>query len=289
MKVINYMQVPLSEADDLNRDKTTWRGGKIVMADEGRHVTLYLGHMTETVSETTESGEVEEHERMTAFPVRVEKPLTREKAVNAALMQAYALATPEELSALRGDMQRKWRANNNDRDVAEYDSLLARILFWLDATGLFAGEADRVDDTLPTLSDLMTLCTALARSKDIGLTDTKKAKVRRFFPTWDELLKKGEQLPAGTELQYGGDYYKVIQAHTPQADWKPSEQHALYAYVSSHDGTLDDPIPYRRWMLLEKGKYYTQFDVLYLCTTDSIVGYDEDLAGLAALVTVVDD
>ena len=54
-------------------------------------------------------------------------------------------------------------------------------------------------------------------------------------------------------------------------------------------GDLADPIPYERLMVLEKGKYYTPFGVLYICTTDSIVGYDEDLAGLAALVTVVNE
>ena len=58
---------------------------------------------------------------------------------------------------------------------------------------------------------------------------------------------------------------------------------------STPSGTLADPIPYERLMVLEKGKYYTQFGLLYICTTDSIVGYDEDLAGLAALVTVANE
>ena len=120
-----------------------------------------------------------------------------------------------------------------------------------------------------------------------GLTDAQKAKVYRLFPTWDELLKKGVPLPVGTELQDGGELYRVIQAHTPQADWKPSEQHALYAYVSPHEGTEDDPIPYRHWMLLEAGKYYTEYGVLYKCTQSLGVGYDSDLSGLAAFVTVV--
>ena len=55
-----------------------------------------------------------------------------------------------------------------------------------------------------------------------------------------------------------------------------------------YDGTLADPIPYERNMVLEKGKYYTQFDVLYECITDSIVGYDVDLSGLLSLVKVVE-
>lgn len=100
-------------------------------------------------------------------------------------------------------------------------------------------------------------------------------------------MKKGEPLPVGTELQDGGEFYRVIQAHTPQADWKPSTEHALYAYVSPHEGTEDDPIPYRHWMLLEAGKYYTEYGVMYKCTQSLGVGYDSDLSGLAAFVTVV--
>lgn len=285
-KVINYIEVPSTEEQDINRSKNTWRGGRCVMTDEGRHVTIYFGHKTETATRM-EGEESVEYERTVAFPVRLAKPLTKAGVINAAEMQAYALADAVAVASFNASLARKWRENINDIEVSEHDTFIAWVKDELRKTGLFTASTTKVDETLPTMADLVTLGRSLARSADSGLTDTQKAQVCRFFPTWDELLKKGEQLPAGTELQYGGDYYKVIQAHTPQADWKPSEQHALYAYVSSHDGTLDDPIPYRRWMLLEKGKYYTQFDVLYLCTTDSIVGYDEDLAGLAALVTVV--
>ena len=124
----------------------------------------------------------------------------------------------------------------------------------------------------------------LAARGDTDMTDTQRAKVSRLFPTWDELVAKGEQLPAGTGLQYGGDFYKVVQAHTPQSDWKPSEQHALYAYVSDHEGTQDDPIPYRHWMLLEQGKYYTENGKTYRCTKSSGAGYGSDLEELSQFV-----
>ena len=63
---------------------------------------------------------------------------------------------------------------------------------------------------------------------------------------------------------------------------------SAYSLISEHDGTPADPIPYERNMVLEKGKYYTQFDVLYECITDSIVEYDVDLSGLLSLVKVVE-
>ena len=286
MKVINYIEVPATEEQDINRGKTTWREGKCVMVDEGVHVMLYIGHKTETATRM-EGEESVEYERTVAFPVRLAKPLTKAAAVNAAEMQAYALADAAAVASFNASLARKWRENINDKEVSEHDEFIKWVKNELRKTGLFAASESRVDETAPTLSDLVTLGTALARQSDSVLTETQKAKVFRLFPTWDELLKKGEPLPVGTELQDGGEFYRVIQAHTPQADWKPAEQHALYAYVSPHEGTEDDPIPYRHWMLLEAGKYYTEYGVTYKCTQSLGVGYDSDLSGLAAFVTVV--
>lgn len=118
------------------------------------------------------------------------------------------------------------------------------------------------------------------------LTDNEALKVKDMYPTFDEVI--GEQLESGFKLQDGGKLYKVIQAHTAQADWKPAETPALYGLVTeSHAGTLEDPIPYVRMMVLEAGKYYTQFGVVYKCVTGSIVGYDADLTDLMSLLEVV--
>lgn len=120
----------------------------------------------------------------------------------------------------------------------------------------------------------------------IALTDNEALKVKDMYPTFDECI--GEQLESGFKLQDGGKLYKVIQAHTAQADWKPSETPSLFGLVTeSHAGTLEDPIPYERMLVLEAGKYYTQFGVTYKCITDSIVGYDADLTDLLALLEVV--
>lgn len=135
---------------------------------------------------------------------------------------------------------------------------------------------------------VMNLMTATkAGIQDMALTNKEVNKLVSLLPKWEDL--EGQELPAGFKLQYIDKPYKVIQGHTVSKEWLPSEERALYGLISDHDGTLSDPIPYERLMVLEKDKYYTQFGVLYLCTTDSIVGYDEDLAGLAALVTVVNE
>ena len=288
-KVINYIEVPATEQDDINRGKTTWKEGKCVMMDEGAHATLYLGHRTETVYDDAPDGVTASREAVFAFAVRVAKPLSKASAINAAEMQAYALRDAVDVASLNASLARKWRDNINDEDVKEHDVFINWVKDELKRTGLFAASEARVDETAPTLTDLVTLGTSLARSNENGLTDTQKAKVFRLFPTWDELLGKGEQLPVGTDLQYNGEFYRVIQAHTPQADWLPDEQRALYAYVSPHEGTEKDPIPYRHWMLLEEGKYYTEYGVTYKCTQSLSVGYDSDLSGLAAFVEAVNE
>lgn len=41
-------------------------------------------------------------------------------------------------------------------------------------------------------------------------------------------------------------------------------------------------------MVLEQGKYYTQYGVIYKCVTGSVVGYDADLTELLSLLEVVE-
>ena len=65
---------------------------------------------------------------------------------------------------------------------------------------------------------------------------------------------------------------------------------ALYEEVNeSNAGTKEDPIPYVQNMVLEKGKYYTQDGVLYLCIQGTVTGYSNDLKDLASLVQKVEE
>ena len=127
-----------------------------------------------------------------------------------------------------------------------------------------------------------------------ALTDEQALAVKDLFPTWDDCVKKGKELPADFKLTDGGKLYKVLQAHTPQSDWKPSGTPSLYGLVSvtpaeEHAGTQEDPIPYVQMMLLEQGKYYTQDGILYLCIQSTKTGYPNDLKDMASLVQPVDN
>lgn len=66
--------------------------------------------------------------------------------------------------------------------------------------------------------------------------------------------------------------YRVLQAHTSQADWTPDVTPALWeVIVVDHAGTLEDPIPASRNMAYENGKYYydSEDGQVYYCNRDT--------------------
>ena len=54
-----------------------------------------------------------------------------------------------------------------------------------------------------------------------------------------------------------------------------------------HEGTLDDPIPYVQQMSIEKGKYYIQYDIIYLAIQDMPTGMPYDLNQIPSIVQPV--
>ena len=100
----------------------------------------------------------------------------------------------------------------------------------------------------------------------IALTDEQAVKAPRIYPTW----AAGLSVKAGDRLYYPGTdkLYKVVQAHTTQADWTPDAVPALYNVIDvAHTGTQDDPIHAERGMEYVYGLYYLDGEdgKLYLC------------------------
>lgn len=58
-------------------------------------------------------------------------------------------------------------------------------------------------------------------------TDENALKVIDLYPKW----AVGIAVEAGDRYQYNGNLYKVIQAHTTQADWTPPSVPALFKRV----------------------------------------------------------
>ena len=220
-----------------------------------------------------------ECEEATVWP-----PLTAGRLAAAALRESYS---QEEQAALASRYASYQQGITSDGSaVEEYAAYLAA-----------AAEAERsASEALGGMPHAATAAALPPRFSDMvrvlslavngmGLDDAQALSSASVFPRWEDCA--GKELPEGFRLLDGGRLYKVLQQHTAQADWKPSATPALYGLVAAaHAGTLEDPIPYERMMVLEQGKYYTQGGSVYLCVTGSVAGYDADLTdgSLAALL-----
>lgn len=115
----------------------------------------------------------------------------------------------------------------------------------------------------------------------LAVDDATAYRMREFYPEWAE----GQSYTVGHKLLYGGSLYKVIQAHTSQAGWKPGVgTESLFTRIDeTHDGTKYDPIPYNGNMELFAGKYYTQSGQTYRCTRDTGTAVYHPLAELVGI------
>ena len=57
-----------------------------------------------------------------------------------------------------------------------------------------------------------------------SLTDEQRESINSTYPTWEV----GRDYTEGEVVNYDNSLYKVVQAHTSQEDWKPSDVSALY-------------------------------------------------------------
>lgn len=116
--------------------------------------------------------------------------------------------------------------------------------------------------------------------------DETALSVKSLYPEWEDLI--GETVKLGTKFNYWGFLYKTAQDNLLiQEQYKPGADgtESLYTYTDeTHEGTHDDPIPYYGNQILEKGKFYTQDDVLYICTNGSGTAVFDRLEDLHAFV-----
>lgn len=121
--------------------------------------------------------------------------------------------------------------------------------------------------TRPLTSEEVTAMLIRQQINTLDVDDNTALRMTEFYPEWTS----GQAYTAAYKVQYGGNLWRCMQAHTAQSGWEPSAATAsLWEQIcESHDGTLADPIPYSGNMALENGKYYTQDGATYLCTRDT--------------------
>lgn len=116
--------------------------------------------------------------------------------------------------------------------------------------------------------------------------DETALSVKSLYPEWKDLI--GKTVKLGTKFNYWGFLYKTAQDNLLiQEQYKPGVDgtESLYTYIDeTHEGTHDDSIPYYGNQILEKGKFYTQDDVLYICTNGSGTAVFDRLEDLHAFV-----
>ena len=129
--------------------------------------------------------------------------------------------------------------------------------------------------------DVPTRLRAYIEKGATSLTDTDALDAVALFPAW----AVGVYYEADTRLRRNDKLYKVLQAHTSQADWLPEDTPALYTEVAApgQGDTPDNPIPYNNNMELVKDKYYSQSGVVYICFRDTGIPVYNDLKDLVGL------
>lgn len=111
-------------------------------------------------------------------------------------------------------------------------------------------------------------------TQNLNLPDEQAMEVADLYPEWqekkayavNEILKYGENADGETQL------YKVLQAHTSQADWTPDTAASLYKKV----GFTDSGVPVWTQPLgatdaYKKGDVVSYNGQLYVSTVDANV------------------
>jgi len=117
----NYTEVPLTPEQDINQKQTKWFDDKCISLDEGTHVTIYIAHFTEPSCDFDGN----ETTIMRAYPIRIEKPLSRDKLINTAEMQAYGLVTAMDVASFNASLARKTRESEDSEEVKEHDDFIS--------------------------------------------------------------------------------------------------------------------------------------------------------------------
>ena len=120
----------------------------------------------------------------------------------------------------------------------------------------------------------------------LDVDDNTALRMMSYYPTFADVV--GQEVKQGFKFRHGEQLWATVKAMTIQSHYAPGEgMESLYTVVNeTHDGTVDDAIPYSGNMALENGKYYTQDDVIYLCNRDTVNPVYNALSELAGMYVV---
>lgn len=143
--------------------------------------------------------------------------------------------TPEQLRVLFSDPTRTAHMVVQERGqtIATYDGYTA---FY--RTEIYTGQIYGVimykpEKTPEAQAEVQAAAVEVARIQAQSLTDEQALTVKDIYPVWDG---NGVSYQKDFYLTYNEELYKVLQAHTSQADWAPDAAPSLFAKVLPGQG-----------------------------------------------------
>lgn len=137
-----------------------------------------------------------------------------------------------------------------------------------------------IERTRPLTQDEVSRMFITQQINTLTVDDNTALRMKDFYPEWTA----GVLYEAGFKVRYNNKLWRVLQAHTSQVTWEPANAASLWETINeTHDGSVDDPIPYDGNMALTSGSHYIQNNVIYLCNRDTgnpVYNTLSDLIGL---------
>lgn len=149
-------------------------------------------------------------------------------------------------------------------------------------------KSDLYERTRPLTESEVSRMLITQQINTLPVDDNTALRMKSFYPTWESMI--GKTLTAEQtdfKVTHGDKLWKVTTpGFTFQKQWEPGAvgTESIFTEVcETHDGTLEDPIPYDGNMELEQGKYYMQNYEIYLCNRDTINPVYNTLSELVGL------
>ena len=143
--------------------------------------------------------------------------------------------TPEQLKELFADSSRTSRMIVQERGqtIATYEGYTAFYRTEIYTGKIYGVVMSKPDKTPETQSSMVQAAVAVAQIQAQSLTEEQAITVKDIYPAWDG---NGVSYQKDYYLTHDGKLYKVLQAHTSQADWSPDAAPSLFAEVLPGQG-----------------------------------------------------
>ena len=145
--------------------------------------------------------------------------------------------TPEQLKVLFTDTSRTARMIVQERGqtIATYEGYTAFYRTEIYTGKIYGIVMYKPEKTPEAQSAMAQAAVTVAQIQAQSLTDEQAITVKDIYPVWDG---SGVSYQKDYYLTHNGKLYKVLQAHTSQADWTPDTALSLFAEVlPGQDGT----------------------------------------------------